>query len=207
MKNHLGLLVFISSALTLAACSGGGRSSSGGRQCPENYPISMTPSPDQKVVQLESAKDDLPDGIYDYLRTDLFYVHKNGFRVQMKDVALTNGEISSSVECVRNANLGFTGINVASFGVSRMDVDSGKPILIDTRQFSFNTMSEKMVVDFVKLDSSKSEAPSDLYKTAFEQTHAAFIIEHPSDLFELRTYGDTPEGELYYSVQFRRRNR
>lgn len=207
MKNNLVLLILTVVIFSLSACSGGGRRSTGGRQCSLNSPISMTPAPEQKVVELENAKTALPAGYYEYLRTDIYYVHNNDFRMHVKDYLGEDNQIHSGVECVRNAVLGFKGISISSTGVTRMDIDNIKPILVDTKQFSFDTLAGKIHLNFLPLEQSKAEAPSEVYKAAFTEPIRSFIIQHSEEIFELRSHGRTAEGEMYYSVQYRRKNR
>lgn len=202
------LVVVSLGALMVAACSGGGSRSIKGEQCPKSYnpfPVEAPKNPNQKTVSMKASDNQLPVGLYDYVRGDLYYVNKsNGLQIHVVESKQRDGKFKGTIACVRNASAGFNNLAIGSEGVSKITVQPDHTTVAESKQYSFTAINSKGIsVDVVG-------AAQDLTSPhlAYEGKVVSSIMIQTGDDFEIRALTLTADGTgtYYVSTKLRRRN-
>ena len=205
MKSFLLLSLTLGLAtITLACSGGGGRPQLSGTQCPENYkpvPTDLDPKKNKASKKL-SISEQLPIGEYVYQGAVFFYTNADGLEVMAHDSRELNGKtFTTTVSCMRNRGKATDETAITIPGISHMKItQTGAEI--EMRDYSLSFKQGRPIAKATVNESSKPVSPEEAYRNVADEK---FIVSHPRDVYEIRSFANGVDGTSYsLRVSFKR---
>lgn len=198
----LSFLIAAAAVAQIACSDGGGFQHIEGNQCPnwdaKTGPISIDAAPGQEKLSLKAGEPNnkVAAGSYAYQRADIFYIDNSGFRIQMRDVAVGEGQYAGRVTCVRNATDASAATAFSTKGMYTMKVEGETPVATE-RTYTFSIANDgKYVFDF---NSPPGEdAPTKTYPVESDYS----FLKNSESSYELRSVGTTPHGRYWIIIHY-----
>jgi|GEM_PF-6949608 len=198
-------LFSLSLTVALAGCSGSGRQTIAGSQCPANYaPINLKVNENQKLWKKGQNETSIPAGTYTYQRSDLIYTEKGdkGAIIHIQDLPDRGGTFKASVACVRNGlNLSAKNISLSVDVASKMIAKAGVATDVEGREISFKVTDKRLVPEGKAI--AKPESLEKVYEGKSQDLYMISSLPNKID-YEIRSVFEDNNGKYVVVSKFKR---